>query len=235
MIAHGEEFYFTHFHGPLNSELTLRPIPEPDLSAIPELSRFTKQAGVAVTPNLVFSAALLRLIDDTARVLSDPETLYLDPDTLGMWTTENPARRENLKAFTERERIKYAFLKKLTFGFQDSGVLLLLGTDASAPGLFPGKSAHQEIGELVEAGLTPFEALRCATVNADEFLSAKLRKGLRSGCVRAGCAADLILVEANPLRNVEAVSQIVGVMTRGKWLPKAELERLRDRAHEPQK
>lgn len=51
---------------------------------------------------------------------------------------------------------------------------MLLGTDASAPGMFPGKSAHVELQELVAAGLTPFEALTAGTANAGRFAETRL-------------------------------------------------------------
>jgi len=58
----------------------------------------------------------------------------------------------------------------LTKALQEAGVTLLVGTDTAAPCAIPGFSVHDELEELVAAGLTPYDALRAATANAGHFL-----------------------------------------------------------------
>ena len=102
----------------------------------------------------------------------------------------------------------------------DAGQRVLLGTDTANPFLIPGFSIHGELGHLVEAGLTPYEALRSGTHNAAEFLG-----GLDEfGAVAEGLRADLILLDANPLADVRHVQRRVGVMVRGRWYVEAELQ-----------
>jgi hypothetical protein len=228
MIAHGEEYFFTHFRGASNADMKEGPPPEPDVSQIPEVAAATKMAGTAVTPNLVFPMMVLKQVEDLDGVLSDPETRHLDPAVRRLWETANPTRRNDLERFVARERVKYGFLKKLTRGLRDAGVRLLLGTDASGPGMFPGKSAHQELRELVDAGLTPYEALVTATCNAGEFIAVHVAGAEPFGTVTPGSRADLLLVDANPLTGVEAVARLAGVMVRGRWLSKTKLQAMRD-------
>jgi imidazolonepropionase-like amidohydrolase len=78
---------------------------------------------------------------------------------------------------------------------------------------------------LVEAGLTPFEALEAATMNARISVN---RMGVDDvfGEVAVGHRADLILLEANPLDSIGATRQRTGVMTRGRWYTQAELDAL---------
>ncbi len=104
-----------------------------------------------------------------------------------------------------------------------SGVPLLAGSDAGADFSYHGYGLHDELAELVTAGLSPLEALQAATIRAATFLG---RQG-RTGEVRAGADADLVLLDDNPLADIGAVSRIRGVMTRGAWLPRAELDRMR--------
>lgn len=104
------------------------------------------------------------------------------------------------------------------------GVPLLVGTDASAPGLYPGWSAVLEIEELVGAGLSPFEALSAATRTAGEFLAGHVAGASAIGTIELGKVADLVLVEENPLVDVSTMREPVGVVLRGRWLPRAELE-----------
>jgi imidazolonepropionase-like amidohydrolase len=101
-------------------------------------------------------------------------------------------------------------------------VRLRAGTDALNPCVVPGFSLHDELRNLVGAGLTPYEALRTATVNAAEFL------GATSGVLAVGRQADLILVNGDPLKDVKNASLRVGVMLRGQWLEEDELRQMLD-------
>lgn len=145
-----------------------------------------------------------------------------------MWQSNNPTRRRDLEQFTAREQVKYPFVQHLTKGLSDAGVLLLLGTDSSAPGLFPGHSAHLELPELVAAGLTPYQALAAGTRNAGRFIAERVHSAETFGTITVGGRADLILLEQNPLADINHVAAIRGVMVRGRWLPKAELQLLRN-------
>jgi imidazolonepropionase-like amidohydrolase len=107
-----------------------------------------------------------------------------------------------------------------------SRVSLLAGSDAGADFSFHGYGLHEELAQLVRAGVSPLEALQASTTSAARFLG---RQG-RTGEVRAGADADLVLVDGNPLADISAVSRIHGVMTRGAWLSRAELDRMVDDA-----
>jgi imidazolonepropionase-like amidohydrolase len=188
----------------------------------------TKAAGSAVTPNLSFVATTRHLLDDLQSVLSDPEARYLHRDVRAMWREQNPTQRQDVDRFDRREQAKYAFLRKLTKALNVAEVPLLLGTDASAPGMFPGRSAHLELRELVAAGLTPFEAIATGTRIAGEFIGEHTSTPIPFGIIAPGYAADLMLVERNPLDDVGNASNIQGVMARGAWLTSAELRAKRD-------
>jgi imidazolonepropionase-like amidohydrolase len=102
----------------------------------------------------------------------------------------------------------------------DEGVNLLLGSDAPQIFAVPGFSLHQELGLIVEAGLSPYEALRTGTVAPAEFFDTEDEFGR----IRVGLAADFILLDENPLEDVGAVSHPLGVMVRGVWLDRARLD-----------
>lgn len=228
MFAHGEEYFFTYFYSDVDSLLDRGEVPFVEEQRIPDAVRMTRAAGTAVTPNLSFVTMTRRQLDDMEAVLDDPEVRYLHPNVLAMWERLNPTRRADLDRFDRREQAKYAFLRRLTKELNDAGVLLLLGTDASVSGLFPGKSAHVELSELVGAGLTSYEALTIGTRNAGEFISRHVSSSEPFGTVAPGQRADLILARGNPLINIDNISNITGVMRRGKWLSSKELERMRE-------
>jgi imidazolonepropionase-like amidohydrolase len=230
MIAHGEEFFFTYFYGDTDSLLARNLPPQPDRSKIPLVVRLVRESGTAVTPNLSFVAMTRRQLDSLDAVLSDEEARYLRPNVVAMWREQNPTRRPDLARFSLRERAKYAFLKELIPALQAGGVTLLLGTDSSAPGMFPGKSAQLELRELVEAGLTPYQALATGTRNAGQFIREHVHGAQSFGTVSLGQRADLLLLEASPLTKIDNISQIAGVVVRGRWLSQGDLERMRSDA-----
>jgi len=92
------------------------------------------------------------------------------------------------------------------------------------PSVVPGFSLHDELRELVAAGLTTYEALKAATVNPAECLKA----GKEFGAVAEGKRADLILLDGNPLDDVSVVSRRLGVMIRGQWFSQLELQKRLD-------
>jgi cytosine/adenosine deaminase-related metal-dependent hydrolase len=88
------------------------------------------------------------------------------------------------------------------------------------PFVVAGYALHEELGNLVAAGLSPYEALRAATSGAAEFMHASDEWGT----VAVGARADLLLLEADPLADVANAARRVGVMVRGKWLEEAALK-----------
>lgn len=233
MVAHGEEFFFTYFYGETDSLVARGLMPSPDRSKIPQVVEWVRSAGAYVTPNLSFVVMTRRQLDNLDAVLSDPEARYLHPNVVAMWREQNPTRRQDRERFNLRERAKYPFTQEVVRALQAGGVPLLLGTDASAAGMFPGKSAHVELQELVKAGLKPSEAMAAATRNAGQFIKRHVRGADSFGMVEPGQRADLLLLEANPLTDINNISRIAGVTVRGEWLSKAELERKRNNASAP--
>ncbi|HUP02073.1 MAG TPA: amidohydrolase family protein [Gemmatimonadota bacterium] len=230
MIAHGEEFFFTFLGGASDAALSGRPHPSgPEPERIRAAARLASEAGVAVTPNLSFIAMTARMLEDLGAVLTHPEAAYLDPEVREMWERQNPTRRDDLERFTRRETIKYAAVRALTKALHEEDVLLLLGTDASAPGLYPGESALLELEELVAAGLTPYEALATGTRNAGRFLTEHVSDARPVGTIEPGSVANLVLLEENPLEDITAMRERVGVAVRGRWFPLERLEELRNR------
>jgi len=87
----------------------------------------------------------------------------------------------------------------------------LLGSDAPQIFNVPGFSVHHELGFLVAAGLTPFEALSTGTTAPAKFL------GTNTGTVETGKDADLVLLDASPLVDISNSRRVHGVMVRGVW------------------
>ena len=114
-------------------------------------------------------------------------------------------------------------LFRLVGEMHEANVPLLAGSDAvggNSPGVFAGSSLHEELSLFVQAGLSPYEALRTATVNPAIYLEGEQEFGK----VVVGFRADLVLLAANPLDDIHNTNTRVGVMKRGRWFPADELE-----------
>ena len=112
---------------------------------------------------------------------------------------------------------------------RDAGVTLLAATDVGVPFQVPGISLHVELERLVEAGLTPLEALQAATLNPARVLG--MAESL--GTVETGKLGDLILLDANPIANIRNTQQIRAGVANGRLYRRAELDRLVDGVEAP--
>jgi len=101
-------------------------------------------------------------------------------------------------------------------------VRILAGTDLGLRDIYPGFSFHDELGLLTRSGLTPFEAIRSATVDPASWLN----KSRSFGLVKVGQRADLVILAADPLKDIENIRKIEGVVLRGRYFSKAELEKM---------
>jgi len=225
-IAHTEELFFTYFEGPRSTEDMQRQY-QPDLDRLPALIEVLVDNNVAVMPDLSFTFADMIMWDDLDNLWNDPEFPYLQPGIGAMWQAGNINRRDNIENFVIREQWKYTLMQKLTVKFQDADILQVIGTDASLPGLFPGKAAHRELTELVKAGLSNFEALAIGNKNAGEFVRRYIDEDVRVGQIRPGYRADLVLLDDNPLEDVRNARTVSAVAVNGRFTDKSELDERR--------
>jgi imidazolonepropionase-like amidohydrolase len=107
----------------------------------------------------------------------------------------------------------------------EEGVTILAGTDTGAGNsyMYPGFTLHAELRELVAAGLTPLQALQAATIRAAEWFGA----ADRFGTIAEGRAADLVLLDDNPIEDIARTEDIAGVILNGVYFDAAALDRLR--------
>jgi imidazolonepropionase-like amidohydrolase len=91
---------------------------------------------------------------------------------------------------------------------QAAGIPMLVGTDAGNVGMIQGYSVHRELVRLVEAGVSPWDALAASTTRAGEFLGRKFG-------VQPGDAANLVVLDASPLDDIANTQRIAMVMMRG--------------------
>ncbi len=185
-------------------------------SDIPLVSKDTAQSGVWNCPTLVVQqnyASATEIQNDK----NNPGLKYIPPVRLAMW---DPSRERRFEG-TDFQAIKrgISVLQKMVYSLQKQGAGLLLGTDAPSRFVVPGFSVHRELKNLVESGLTPYEALTTATRNPAIFMKA----ASEFGTINKGKRADFVLLKADPLKDISHTEEIAGVMVRGRWFAEPKL------------
>jgi hypothetical protein len=179
--------------------------------AIQRLATRLRDAGIPVQTTLVAYDALGG--PGRPRLLADPAMEYLRADVRERWRRIRPV--------VPRDYQYTAFMQKVARTLHRTGVPLMAGTDAMGfPLLVPGSSLHHELELLVASGLTPYDALRTATVAPAAFLG----KTHEFGTVTPDTRADLLLIDGNPLEDVRRLRRPAGVMVRGRWLARSQLD-----------
>ena len=153
-----------------------------------------------------------------AAMTADPHLRYVRKDYLQGW-------RNKLLMLRDVKLEKRMFDKKcaLAGAMQKAGVKFLAGTDAPAEYAIPGFGLHDELQLMVErAGFSPLAALQSATINPNEFFS------LDGGVIEKGRPAELVLLDANPLTDINNTRRISGVFAGGRYLDKSTLQKTLD-------
>lgn len=132
----------------------------------------------------------------------------------------NRAKQSSEKAIADRKKID-SFSGRLTKSLNDAGVSLLAGSDSGAYNsyTYPGISLHKELQEMVANGLIPLEALKTSAYNGSKFL----KKDDDYGSISGGKIADIVILDANPLENIENTQKIHSVIKGGQTHTKKEL------------
>jgi imidazolonepropionase-like amidohydrolase len=145
------------------------------------------------------------------RFVNDPRMRYMPSfyrdfwrDGLRNWAPVTPEEIRQQADFLRRRMDQVAEMHA-------HGVEVLVGTDAGNPYVFSGFSVHDELELLVEAGLSPRAALRAGT---------------RNGTVTPGEAANLVVLDGNPLHDIRNTQRIHSVLTRGRIIGPEERQKM---------
>lgn len=170
--------------------------PAPDLGAI------LADAGLFVVPTLTVIRGIATGAEGAAQ-LADPRLAdHIDPAARSSLETAYPGR--------ESARALFAHAAAVVRQLRDAGAPILAGTDAPNPGTAHGLSLHRELELLVEAGLSPLEALAAATAAPAEAVGLDDR-----GRIAPGLRADLVLVDGDPTTTVTDTRNLVAVWRNG--------------------
>lgn len=190
------------------------------------LAALAAEGGVWHVPTLSWTRRVYTSRRQARDLFAGPNMRFISPLRRAIWdpNTNFGLQRlsdETLEAFQillEADQLRVRAL-------HEAGARLLVGTDAANPFVLPGFAVHEELELLVESGLSNYDALVAATREPAEFVGR-----LDQGAIFPGSSADLVLLESNPLLNISATREIAGVMLRGRWFSREDLDAMLDTA-----
>ena len=201
--------------GLLGAEQLLARIEE---SRLPQVVQATLDADASVVPTMVLWESGIYATRPSAELLAErTEVRYMPKDIVARWVQAVDERVSSSDPEMLR-RLAELRLRILT-ALHAGGVRILLGTDSPQIFSVPGFSIHREMQFYVDSGMTPYEVIASGTRVVGDYF------GENFGTIAAGKGADLILVDGNPLEDVKNVSRISGVMARGKYLSREEIQK----------
>lgn len=193
------------------------PVTDEQLQRAVDLSR---EHGVWVVPTQALWETLLGAADhDQLRAYE--ELKYMPPQVREGWERFLGNQAQTGYYAGEAAAVHARNRQRLLKALADGGVPILLGTDA--PQLFsvPGLAMRHELPKMLDAGLTPFQVLESGTRNVGVYFADKDD----FGTLREGSRADLLLLAGNPLDDLSVLNSPDGVMVRGTWLSRDDIDR----------
>ena len=147
----------------------------------------------------------------------DPRLSYLPAAVHNRW-------RQSMEgmdaAYIANLKVLWGAMPGLVKRIHDMGVMIVAGSGAGTYFTFPGSGLHDELSLLVDAGLSPMEAIQAATRNPMILMG----RSDSLGTVEVGKKADLVLLDGDPLEDISNTRRIVSVWSGGRYYDRAELD-----------
>jgi hypothetical protein len=191
-----------------------------------QIVRAFRQSGAAWVPTLLVhhpDSGGSDPVFDGRRMLDDPSLRYVPEEMIEVWKQDPMARIFDEK-FQATQSLSYRKITELIEQMDAAGVPILAGTDAAmmieVPWKVPGFSLHDELMLLVDAGLSPVDAIAISSTAARVM-------GLDNvGTVTAGARADFLLLDADPLMDIRNTREIQAVISNGDVFTRAALDEM---------
>jgi imidazolonepropionase-like amidohydrolase len=176
-----------------------------------------KRNGTWQTPTLTLWR-MFSSIDDPA-FTNNPALKFVPIRERQGWVSTTRSQ-QSLAENTTLSKSDFQKDLQLVGAMQKADVGILAGTDTGNPYCIPGFALHDELQLLVQAGLTPLQALQAATTNPARFIANETD----FGTIKVGKLANLVLLDANPLDNIANTTKIRAVILDGRLLDRAALD-----------
>ncbi len=193
---------------------------DPDEGKIQRIVELSVQTGVFIVPT-VYLWENLRGNPNVDALLSQPEMRYVSRQQRDAWRRQATSRvRIPAQSEAGHNALRLSLLKRLS----DAGANILMGTDSPQVFNVPGFALHREMALMARSGMTPYQILVSGTVNPGRYVREHLGIDHEFGTVAAGQRADLLLVGSNPLDDLGSLTDLAGVMVRGRWMDRSEID-----------
>ena len=190
-----------------------------DESKIDELVQMSKEHEVWIVPTQSLFDRWFSPLGATD-LATAPEMKYMPASTIENWVSS----KQNLvgdDSYTAAQWKEFNNIRlKLIQELHRNGHGLLLGSDAPQVFNVPGFSIHHELQGMLDAGLGPLEAIQIGTLNPARYFGMEGEFGE----IITGASADLLLLNANPLEDLDNLQELEGVMVRGRWLSREDID-----------
>lgn len=205
-------------------------VEEADRSLIPALLQKTLDHQAWIAPTLTLFERFFGYIPADEFRLA-PEMKYMPGVQVQQWVNQKKLlesqgvlKEENVKPYLE-------FRKSMLMALHNGGVPIIMASDSPQVFNVPGFSIHHEIAAMQDAGMLPYEILKTGSVNVAKYFEQEGEYGI----IKAGAAADFVLLEANPLENLEALRSIQEVVVNGQRIERQALNEALVRIEEKNK
>ncbi len=191
-----------------------------DEDKIEEIVRLSLEHDVYVVPTMYLWENLYGATSPEP-FLAQPEMKYVSRAQRDGW------RRQGAGGPRGTPEVVEAFLalrKQILRELADAGVGILMGTDSPQMFNVPGFALHREIAVMSESGMTNHQILLSGTATVGRYVREQLGIDHDFGTVAPGQRADLVLLGSNPLEDLDNLTDRVGVMVRGQWVTRAEID-----------
>jgi imidazolonepropionase-like amidohydrolase len=190
-----------------------------DEGRIAEIARRTVESNPYVNPTQHFMKNTFGVARSEESIRAQPDFRFYPEKVQNQWL-EFYKKNKFLNTVPLDKRARWIDLRnKLVVAIHKAGGKIMAGSDTPEFLFLYGFSQHRELKALADAGLTNYAVLEAGTRNAHEYFGTINKLGT----IEKGKQADLILLNANPLENITATENRVGVMLKGKWHTQAEL------------
>ena len=190
-----------------------------DSARLDSAVRATREAGAWVVPTMALWEVLYVALPLDS-LLAYPELRYASAQQVQQWTSAYDQRRNAPQFNAELARRIIAARQQVLAALHRGGAGILMGTDAPQQFSVPGFSLHREFPRMRAAGMSPYEILVTGTRNVGAYF----QRQDAFGTIAVGRRADLLLVDANPLADIASLQRLSGVMVRGRWVPREEIQ-----------
>jgi hypothetical protein len=188
-----------------------------------EMASDLQRRGIAVNTTLWYMQSIPKQVASLPELIADSDLSFTNPQRATEWGPEANEFANNHTGLVDWWEV-FSQANEVVFkALLENDVTLLAGTDAMTTMVVPGASMHQELSALVSQGMSPQHAIASASAEPARWM------GIKAGAITPGYAADLLILNRNPLDDIAALSDIDTVIKAGRVYPRATLDLMLDR------